>query len=125
VYAHTVLLFLLAVEGGYHLGLFERRHAPEEPAAVVGAMNGATLALLGFLLAFVTGNAVNDLQARRQSVVAEANAIGTVCLRAGYLPAPYGAESRRLLAEYVDTRLEALDPSRLGAAIARSEALHA
>jgi hypothetical protein len=90
----------------------------------VGALNGATLALLGFLLAFVTGSAVTSLQARRQAVVAEANAIGTAYLRAGYLPAPAGAESRRLLAEYVDTRLEGLDPSKLGAAIARSEALH-
>jgi hypothetical protein len=124
VYALTVLLFLLASEGGYRLGLIERRRAPEGPA-VVGALNGATLALLGFLLAFVTGGAVTSLQARRQAVVEEANAIGTAYLRAGYLPAPNGPESRRLYAEYVDTRLEGLDPNKLGAAIARSEALHA
>jgi hypothetical protein len=123
VYVLTVLLFLLAAEGGYRLGLLKRRGAPEE-SSVVGALNGATLALLGFLLAFVTGSAVTSLQARRQAVVTEANAIGTAYLRAGLLPAPAGAESRRLLAEYVDTRLEGLDPSKLGAAIARSEAIH-
>jgi hypothetical protein len=62
---------------------------------------------------------------RRQAVVAEANAIGTTYLRAGYLPEPDATESRRLLREYVDQRLAALDLAKMAQAIARSEEIHA
>jgi len=57
-------------------------------------------------------------------VVAEANAIGTTYLRAGYLPDPYGSESRQLLRDYVDQRLAALDRAKLAQALARSEEIH-
>ena len=55
---------------------------------------GAALALLGFLLAFVTGIALDNFNQRRQLVVLEADVIGTTYLRAGYLPAPYSGDSR-------------------------------
>ena len=73
-------------------------------------MLGAALALLGFLLAFVTSIAIGNFNQRRHLVVLEANAIRTTYLRAGYLTEPYGTQSRELLREYVSLRLEALDP---------------
>lgn len=124
VYVLTVILLLLAAEGGYRLSKAMQRRAPDQAETNVGALSGATLALLAFLLAFIMSSAVTSFTARRQAVVAEANAIGTTYLRAGYLPAPYDAESRELLREYVDTRLEALDLTRTAQAIARSEEIH-
>ena len=56
--------------------------------------------------------------------MSEANAIGTTYLRAGYLADPYGVESRKLLREYVNLRLEGLDPAATKSAIARSEQIH-
>jgi len=45
-------------------------------------MVGAALALLGFLLTFVTSIAIGNFNQRRQLVVLEANAIDTSYLRA-------------------------------------------
>jgi hypothetical protein len=73
------------------------------------------------LLAFMTSIAADRFGARRALVLEEANAVGTAYLRAGYLPEPYPAESRDLLREYVDVRLEAVEPGQAEAAIARSE----
>jgi len=124
IYVAAVILLLLAAEGGYRLSKIMQRRAPDKAESVVGALNGATLALLAFLLAFVTSIAVNSFSARRLATVAEANAIGTTYLRAGYLPDPYGVESRALLREYVDKRLEALELTQLREAVIRSEAIH-
>lgn len=124
VYLASVLLSLLAIEVGYRLGKLWQRRTHAEKEGPIGAMAGATLAMLAFLLAFITGMAVNRFDNRRGLVVDEANAIGTTYLRAGYLEEPFGSESRALLREYVDVRLEALDPTKLAAARARSEQIH-
>lgn len=124
LYILMVVLLFLAAEGGYYLSRFTQRRTPDQAQASVGALNGATLALLAFLMALVTSNAVNSFSARRQAVVAEANAIGTTYLRAGYLPDPYAEESRELLREYVDQRLEARDRTKTAQVLARSEEIH-
>jgi hypothetical protein len=121
VYGLIAIVLLLAFEGGYRLSKVWERRYPDKAEASVGALSGATLALLAFLMAFVTGAGVNNFTARRQAVVDEANAIGTTYLRAGYLPDPEGAESRQLLRDYVDQRLAAVDPSQTAQAIVRSE----
>ena len=54
----------------------------------------------------------------------EAEAVGTTYLRAGYLEEPISPNSRELLGEYVDIRLDALDRDRLDASIVRSEEIH-
>ena len=120
----AVAVMLLTVEVGYRIGRFMQTRKPDRAEASVGVLSGATLALLGFLLAFVTSSAVSSFAARRQAVVAEANAIGTAYLRAGYLPEPYGEESRKLLREYVDLRLASLDRDRIAESILRSEEIH-
>jgi hypothetical protein len=121
IYIIAVILLLLASEIGYRLSRYIETRWPDKSEASVGALNGATLALLAFLLAFVTSSAVSSFSARRQAVVNEANAIGTTYLRAGYLPEPYSTESRQLLREYVDTRLQAVDPTKVSQVLARSE----
>lgn len=127
LYIIAVLLLLLAAEGGFRLSRYMQRRSPDRAESVVGALNGATLALLAFLLAFVISIAVNSFSARREAVVSEANAIGTTYLRAGYLPEPYAAESRELLREYVDIRVDTFlttDIEQVAPAIMRSEEIH-
>jgi hypothetical protein len=83
-------------------------------------MVGATLGLLAFILAFTFGLAAARFDTRRQALLDEANAIGTTYLRAGMLP-ERGEEVRRLLREYVDVRLEAVQSGKAAEGMRRSE----
>lgn len=124
VYLIVVIFLFLAAEVGFRLGGSIQKRWPDQAEAGVGTVVGAALALLGFLLAFITGIALENFNARRHLVVLEADVIGTTYLRAGYLQSPYNDDSRNLLREYVNIRLDALKPGGLGDAIARSEQTH-
>lgn len=124
VYLLTVAIWMISVEAGYQLGSIFQKRWPDHSESGVNAMVGASLASLGFLLAFIAGIAVNIFNSRLELVVTEADAIGTTYLRAGYLDDPISTESRKLLGEYVELRLAALDRDRLDSAITRSEEIH-
>jgi hypothetical protein len=113
----------LALEGGYRLGRWRHAHAAEEKETPVGAMVGSVLGLLAFLLAFTFGLAANRFDARRQTVLDEANAIGTTYLRARLLPEPQKTDAARLLRDYVDVRIRGLKEGKITEAIAQSEEL--
>ena len=66
---------------------------------------GAMLALLGLLIAFTFGFAINWGDARTRSVTEEAAALGTAFLRADYLAEPGRTELREVILEYAKTRL--------------------
>lgn len=119
-----VILVMLAIEAGYRVGRARRRRFPDEAGDSTGAVVAASLALLGFILAFTFGLAASRFDARRQMVVEEANAIGTTYLRAGLLPDRRGEAIRRLLVEYVDVRLEVPRTGDVELALRRSVELH-
>lgn len=123
VYVLVVVLLWLAYEGGFALSRVWERRRPDKAESHVGALSGAMLGLLAFLVAFVTSSAVDNFKARREAVVEEANAIGTTYLRAGYLPEPVSSESRQLMRDYVDTRLAATDSTQTEQALAKSETI--
>ena len=125
VFLATVAVVVLAIEGGVRLGQFRRRRSEQEDRPPVGEMVAATLALLALMLAFAFGLAASRHDVRRGLVVDEANAIGTTYLRAALLPEPHRTGVRALLREYVDIRLEAVEPGKLSRSIRRSEELHA
>ncbi len=116
----TILLVLTSFEIGYR---FARRKKREGEGAL-GTLVGGGMGLLAFFLAFTFGLAASRFDTRRQLVLDEANAIGTAYLRAGLVAEPHGSEIRGLLRDYADARIEAVQPGKLNAAIARSEALH-
>lgn len=125
IYVILVLTGVLITESGYRIGLYWHGRYPKQREQAVGSLVGATLALLAFLLVFLVGMASDRFDNRRRLVVAEANAIGTTFLRAGFLPEPYRSETRQLLREYVDIRLAvAQDITKLDATVSRSEAIH-
>lgn len=121
MYLLTVLLLFLALEGGYRLGGYFQKRWPDQSSSDVNTMVGASLAFLGFLLAFIIGMAVSLFNERLHLVIDEANAIGTTYLRAGYVGEPIASESRQLLREYVDQRLALIDPSQFDKALIRSQ----
>ena len=124
IFILTIIVLFLADEAGFRLGKLIQKRWPDKAEASVGTTVAAALALLGFLLAFVTGIAMGNFNHRRQLIVSEANAISTTYLRAGYLPDPYGAKARELLREYVTLRIKPLDRAAVQEAIAQSEEIH-
>ena len=119
----TIGVSLLSVELGYRIARHLQRDSQEEKEAPVGGMVGATLALLALMLAFTFGLAGSRFEDKRQVVLSEANAIGTAYLRAAMLPEPMRTQTQQLFREYVDVRLEAVQPDKLSYAITKSEEL--
>src|SRR4051795_12182065 len=105
VFVLVFLGMLVAFEIGFRIGEWRARRNPDEKDGPTGTLVGALLALMAFLLAITMGMASDRFDTRRGLVLQEANAIGTTYLRAGYLPAPYGDESRALLRQYVPLRI--------------------
>lgn len=122
--AVTVALIFAAIEGGYRLGRSRRDRLDDEMEGPVGGIVAATLALLGFILAFTFSLAATRFQSRREIIVEEDNAIGTCFLRAGMLPDGRGPKVRSLLRDYVDARLEVLQSKDIDGLLKRSDELH-
>jgi hypothetical protein len=106
VFIVTLLVTLLSVELGYRWADFRQKRSGKEVEAPVGAMVGATLALLAFILGFSFSMAADAFHARKEAVVKEANAIRSAYLLAQLLPEPHGTEVRKILGEYVRERLQ-------------------
>ncbi len=122
IYPVTVAVLLLATWGGYRYVKAKHRTKAPESDAGLGAISGATLGMLAFLLAFVVGFGFEVYGQRRALVLDEANAIRTTYLRAGYLEDPYRVDSRALLTEYLDGRMTLIDhPEQLDQLKARAE----
>jgi hypothetical protein len=122
-----VASLLAASEIGYRLGL-AREGAPDSLRTLMSGTGAAMLGLLGLLLGFALSMAVARWDTRRDVIVDEANAIGTLSLRAGLLEEPHRERLRETLRAYSDARI-ALGGSRsrpddLRAARRDSEALH-
>jgi len=118
IFAVSLVAILAASEIGRRVGVRIGRRGGEN----VPTLESAILGLLALMIGFTFAMALSRFEARRDAVLNEANAIGT-----SLLPAPHGAETVKLLREYVQVRLEITQrlPSQAGlnAAIARSNTL--
>jgi hypothetical protein len=126
IFAGTVLLILASFEAGRRWGAPRRTEDGLGSEGPAGAMSGAALGLLAFMLAFTFGMAGSRFETRRTVLLDEANAIGTAYLRAEFLPSAPAADARKLLREYLDLRIAAptMNADRLQAAIERSVQIH-
>jgi hypothetical protein len=106
LYAGTVLLLLAGNELGYRVGRWRRGRMPEGERTSSTAIQGSTLGLLAFMLAFTFGMSVSRFDTRKQLVLDEASAILRAYQRAQLLPEPSRAACSRLLREYVELRLQ-------------------
>ena len=122
--AFTTVLVLLFIEAGFRLGMYRVKVSESEVPSPVGTIVGSTLGLLAFMLAFSFSLAASRFDARRQTVVEEANSIGTTYLRAGLLPQPQSAEIRALLRQYIDSRLDVARTGDVALALRRADEIH-
>src|SRR5574338_1405645 len=105
VFLVTLLLVMASVEVGYRWAVRRRQSRKREEEAPVGAMVGAALGLLAFLLTFTFGIAADAFHARKVALMQEANAIRMTYLLADVIPEAQRAEIRAVLRQYVDERL--------------------
>lgn len=98
---------LAAVEIGYqgHIRLRRWRGEQAQERGSPDHLLSAVLGLLALLLGFTFSLALNRYEMRRDLVVQEANAIGTIWLRAQLLEEPVRTDMRRLLPLYADARI--------------------
>ena len=97
-------MFIL-VSGSAALGIWSGRRFQRSEATDLGTLTGAALGLLAPLLAFSFSLALSRHDARRNLVLAEANAIGTAANFALMLPAPFQARTLGLLRDYAAVRV--------------------
>jgi hypothetical protein len=121
------LIALLPIALGQRLGANRRRTAGDGLEGPVGNVVGATLALLGFMVALTVSSATARFDSRKEALIDGVNNIETAYRNAGLLPEPYKSESRKLYLEYVQTRIEMPkfyhDPMRLAAIDQQARAL--
>lgn len=110
-------LMLLACEAGFWVG--RRTASRAHPKAFDNAMNwqGAVLGLAALLIGFTFAMAVTRFDARKQVLIAEANAVGTTYERTRLLDEDVGNAVRQLIRRDIDLRIalfDAVDPKRMG-----------
>ena len=114
----TVVVVLVAIEVGFRIGLWRSRSREFDSEALLSAMTGANLALLAFIMAFSFSQAAEHHSNRKRLILEEANAIGTMYLRAGLINPEQGEQIRDLLKQYIEVRLTVarqtdFDPARM------------
>jgi hypothetical protein len=105
-FVFIAVITLGPIEMGQRLGARRRRLADHEPEGPVGNVVGATLGLLGFMVALTVGAATARFDARKEALIEGVNAIETASFNASLLPEAHKSEIRKLLREYVEIRLE-------------------
>jgi phosphotransferase system glucose/maltose/N-acetylglucosamine-specific IIC component len=96
---------LAFLEIGYCLSRRSSQRHPEVTHEGIGVVEAAVFALLGLLLGFSFADGTSRLEARRQLIVQETNAINTAYDRLDLLPASDQPAMRRLFRDYLDARL--------------------
>ena len=99
------IFMLLAIEIGFRSGRRIKARAIEA-ITQANAVLVSMLGLLALLLAFTFSAALQRYDDRSQTVVTEANAIGTAYLRARLLPGGMQDEVQVLLRQYLDVRIQ-------------------
>jgi hypothetical protein len=127
--AAALFLFLtLAMEAGYLVGrrLVIKRLATNQEASSISTLTTGMLGLLAFTLSLSIGFAQNRYEARRDLVLAEANAIGTAWLRTKLIDGDEGPLIAAKIEDYAKARLDftiAASSVDVPALVARTNAL--
>lgn len=90
---------------GHHAGQRWRTRGVAGYIDATSAIQASLFALLGLLIAFSISGGETRLQARRELIVREANAIGTAYLRLDVLPREAQPALRELFRRYTETRI--------------------
>ena len=102
----TVIIALVAFEGGLWIGRWRSQRPDPEAQLPVRTLVASILGLLAFILGFTFDLASSHYDSRSQSILDEAIALRMAYHRADFLPDAERTNIRRLLRQYVDLRLE-------------------
>ena len=117
-----LLVVLIPILIGQRYGIWRSKKSANLQNASVGSVVGAALGLLAFMLAFTFQIAAGRYEARKELLLDEVTNIRTTWLRAGVVPEPFRSETKKLLLEYVDLRVDlANDLSKLSSVMSRSQ----
>jgi ABC-type glycerol-3-phosphate transport system permease component len=107
---------LVSLEAGFRWGRRDTLRVAH-PHEGISAVETAAFALLGLLLALSFAGATTRLEAKREVIVAEANAIGTAYRRLDVLPPDAQPPIRQQFRRLIDARISAyerrFDPARV------------
>src|SRR6188474_2178671 len=107
---------------GQWYGIYRKKKTEDAQHAPVGSVVGAAFGLLAFMLAITFQIAANRYDKRKELLLEEVTNIRTGYLRAGLIPEPYRSNTKKLLCEYVDLRVDlANDASKLSVGLSRSQ----
>jgi hypothetical protein len=131
---HPIALFgvlftalLAVVEIGYRVVLPKYVNGKEGFHEEIVAARDAISVLLSLLLAFTLSMVLTRYDSRKQLIVDEANAIGTVRSQALMLPEPSRGEIQVLLQKYLDARMRfsdaGLDQEKLNSSFSQASVL--
>ena len=98
-------ILILTFGAALYLGWLLRKKMRREAQETDPLLTSTVLGLLALLLGFTYSLAVDRYETRRLLVQQEANAIGTMYLRAQLLEEPHRSEISRILIEYTDNRI--------------------
>ncbi len=105
----TIVLFFIAIELGYKVGNTHTEDLKKLKEKMTSSNAGAILGLLGFILVFTFGIVYHRYDERKELVREEANMIRTAWLRTDFLPEKERADSDKLIKQYIDLRLRAVE----------------
>lgn len=115
-------IVLIAIRMGQLYGMYSIKKSPDIDKDPVGSLVGVILGLLAFMLAFTFQIASNHFDARKNIFLDEVANIRTVYEIAGLIKEPICSDTKKLMTEYVDIRVELLkDQSKLKYTMSRSE----
>ena len=116
------LAVLTALFLGQRYGSYSMKKSPELQQSAVGSVVGAVFGLFAFVLAFTFQIAANHYDARKSKLLEEVTNIRTTYLRAGLIDEPICSDTKKLLVDYVDQRVElARDFSKLDLVLSNSQ----
>jgi len=117
-----LIVVLIPIYIGQRYGIYRKKKSENLQNASVGSVVAAAFGLLAFMLAFTFQIAAGRYEARKELLLEEVTNIRTTWLRAGVVPEPFRSDTRKLLLEYVDLRVDlSNDPSKLSSAMSRSQ----
>lgn len=102
----VLVLLTVANEIGFRSGRAFGKDEPESSRAVANGIKASIIGLVAFLLGFAFSISSGRHDIRRQMVLDEANAFGTLHLRAGLLMSPERERLRTAIGHCVAKRLE-------------------
>mgnify|MGYP006969400471 FL=1 len=112
IFILTVFIVLVFVYAGYKIALYADRDNVESGGSSGGPIVAASLGLFAFMLAFTFSIASSRFDTRKQLLLDEVNAIGTLYLRADFLGEPARGGAKDLILEYVTLKASLADAAK-------------